>query len=144
LLVGDGPLRTQVESLIRRRGLSGRFVLTGLRSDIPELLKGAADTFIFPSFYEGLPIALMEAQLAGLPCLASDVISREAELVPGMVTWMPLAMPPGVWADALRKAMASAGTWSVPEVVRQRCSIDSSVSHITTLYERGMQTNAVR
>ena len=52
--------------------LQDRFLFTGLRPDIPALMKGRMDAFLFPSLYEGLPITLLEAQAAGLRCFISD------------------------------------------------------------------------
>jgi glycosyltransferase involved in cell wall biosynthesis len=143
LLIGDGPLRAEVESLVRSRALSGRFVFTGVRDDIPQLLK-AADAFVFPSFYEGLGIALMEAQFAGLSCVASDVVPREGELFPGAVTWMPLTGSPKAWAEALQKAIATARSWTISEPVREKYSIGSSVSHVLKLYEQGTAAGMAR
>lgn len=72
VLIGDGPLRPAIQQKVSRMGLSGHFVFAGLRSDVPRLLTGAADVFLFPSKVEGLGQALVEAQAAGLPCVCSD------------------------------------------------------------------------
>ncbi|MDB4389084.1 glycosyltransferase, partial [Akkermansiaceae bacterium] len=66
LLVGDGPLRLELESLVKKYGIEDRVIFAGVRSDIPALLS-AMDLFLFPSFHEGLPVALVEAQANGLP-----------------------------------------------------------------------------
>jgi glycosyltransferase involved in cell wall biosynthesis len=135
LLVGDGPLRPEIEAEISRRGMSQRFVLTGLRADIPTVLKGAMDAFLFPSLYEGLGIAIMEAQLAGLRCVVSDGVPPEAELVPGMVSWVSLSDSPKRWAESLHNIFTSEGVWSVSQEVRRTHSIETSVSQLTALYE---------
>jgi len=140
LLVGDGPLRPEIEGKISQRGLSEHFVMAGLRSNVPEILKGAMDIFLFPSEYEGLPIALMEAELAGLPCLASDVIASEAELAPGMVARLPLSASPKKWAESLHSILKSNKIWSVPKDVRRRHSIEDSVSRLAALYDSAGQT----
>ena len=54
-------------------------LLLGMRNDIPELLQ-AMDVYLFPSVYEGLPVALVEAQAAGLPCVISDTIAMESKI----------------------------------------------------------------
>jgi glycosyltransferase involved in cell wall biosynthesis len=72
VIVGDGPLR---ESLSRSRedlGIASRVILTGARTDVPRLLR-SADVFVLPSLREGLPMALLEAMAASLPCVASAV-----------------------------------------------------------------------
>jgi glycosyltransferase involved in cell wall biosynthesis len=136
LLVGDGPLRPQVEAEIAVAGLKDHFTLTGNRADVPEILQHAIDVFLFPSQYEGLPIALMEAQLAGLPCVASDVITPEAALGPGMVSWLPLTASAADWANTVHQAVTRAERHSVSPEVRERLSIESCCRNLTQLYDR--------
>ena len=98
LLVGDGPLRSKVEERARSLKLEGKLVFAGIRSDIPRLMVGAIDVFLMPSVHEGLPLVLMEAQAAGLRCLASDVVTQEAVVNPAIVHRLPLAVGPREWA----------------------------------------------
>lgn len=70
---GENDLRQQIASL----GLEDKAKMLISREDIPELLK-AMDVFILPSRFEGLGIVLIEAQVAGLPCVVSDNIPKEA------------------------------------------------------------------
>jgi glycosyltransferase involved in cell wall biosynthesis len=70
LLVGDGPLRPQVEAALAHEGLADRAVLTGLRRDAPRLLS-AMDVFMLTSLWEGLPRTIPEAQAMGLPVVAN-------------------------------------------------------------------------
>jgi glycogen synthase len=74
LLVGDGPLRPEIEANIRARGLQDRVRVAGFRShaEIPSILCHS-DVFCLPSRYEELPSALLEAMYAGLPIVASNV-----------------------------------------------------------------------
>jgi len=89
LIVGEGPLRSQVESAIERWGVSGRVVLTGPRADVPDLL-GASDAVLLASRSEGLPGCVIEGGMVGLPVAAYAVAS-----VPGVgevkvsVVWDP-------------------------------------------------------
>lgn len=79
ILVGDGDLRPEIEKKIKDLNLEGKVQLLGIRSDINHVLQ-AFDLFIFPSLHEGLPVSLVEAQGAGLPCVISDHISQEVDL----------------------------------------------------------------
>lgn len=72
VLVGDGELRPAVEEAVARAGIGDRFVLAGWRDDVPELLRGA-DVFALTSLWEGLPRAVVQARLAGLPVVATTV-----------------------------------------------------------------------
>lgn len=71
-LVGDGPLRAEVEEVIIKLNLVSRIHMLGARNDVPQLLK-QADIFILISDWEGLPLSILEAMRAGLPVIASDV-----------------------------------------------------------------------
>lgn len=109
LLVGDGPLRPALEQNVAQLGLTDRVVFVGLRPDVPRLMLGAMDVFIFPSVYEGLPLVLLEAQAAMLPCIFSDVITEEVEVVKPLMRRMCLSQPASAWVEAVL-AMRSAAT----------------------------------
>jgi glycosyltransferase involved in cell wall biosynthesis len=100
LLVGDGPLRQVLAKRIRDLGIGDHVILTGVREDVADLLS-AMDVFVFPSLHEGLPLALVEAQAAGLPCVVSDVIPSEADVVPALIHRVSLAADRGHWADCV-------------------------------------------
>ena len=70
LIVGDGPMRPQVEALIDQEGLTGQVILAGLRRDGPQLL-AAMDIFMLASMWEGLPRTIPEAQAMSLPVVAN-------------------------------------------------------------------------
>lgn len=78
MLVGEGELKTSIQDKVRTLGLENYVIFTGLRSDVNELLQ-AMDVFLFPSLYEGLPVSIIEAQAAGLPCLISDKVPIECK-----------------------------------------------------------------
>ncbi|HXF74153.1 MAG TPA: glycosyltransferase [Actinomycetota bacterium] len=92
LLVGDGKLRGEVERWIDRLGLRDVCAVTSGRRDVPRLLL-ASDVFLFPSLWEGLPGAPLEALAAGLPVVASDIppIREIQPYFPGSI----LVSPPG-------------------------------------------------
>lgn len=71
LLVGDGPLRSTLEAQVAR-GLGGKVIFAGSRSDIPDVL-AATDVFALSSLWEGLPLTLIEALAAGCPVVATNV-----------------------------------------------------------------------
>lgn len=72
VLVGDGVLRREVEDEVRRQGLDDRFLLTGWREDVPEILR-AADVVALTSLWEGLPRAAVQARVSGRPLVATAV-----------------------------------------------------------------------
>jgi lipopolysaccharide/colanic/teichoic acid biosynthesis glycosyltransferase/glycosyltransferase involved in cell wall biosynthesis len=72
VLIGDGPLRPSCESYIRANGLTDKVFILGFRADVRRLLPDL-DIFVLSSKFEGLPITVIEAMLAGLPVVATDV-----------------------------------------------------------------------
>lgn len=106
LLAGDGDGRPACESLAAGLGVSGSVRFLGVRSDVPDLMQ-AMDVFVMPSLYEGLPLVLVEAQAAGLPCLVSDSIPGDCDIEGGSVSRMSLRKSPSEWALRLEELLAS-------------------------------------
>ena len=88
ILVGVGELKSQIEEIVEKNGLSRNVKFLGERSDVNELFQ-AMDIFVLPSLYEGLPFVGVEAQASGLKCLFADTITREADIT-GNVEFLPL------------------------------------------------------
>lgn len=101
LLVGDGILRPEIERKINQLGLSDQVIFAGIRSDVHQLMIGVMDVFLFPSLYEGLGLALIEAQAAGLPCIFSDVVPKEADIARDLLCRVSLSQKAVVWANAI-------------------------------------------
>lgn len=99
VLVGDGVLRKELEAIIREKCLQNKVILLGMRDDIYMLLQ-VMDIFVFPSLWEGLPLSLLEAQAAGLPCFASDEITNEVCLT-NLVSMYSLKNSSEKWADEI-------------------------------------------
>ncbi len=101
MLVGDGSLRESFVRDLESSGLVDRVTLLRDCREVARVMTGAMDAFILPSLYEGLPLALVEAQAAGLPCLVSDAVSAEAIVHAPMLRHLPLAAGPVAWAEAI-------------------------------------------
>jgi glycosyltransferase involved in cell wall biosynthesis len=71
-IAGCGPMQRETEDAIRRTGLSGRVTLLGQRTDVPVLMS-IASLVLLTSRHEGMPNVLLEAQLAGVPVVATRV-----------------------------------------------------------------------
>ena len=81
-------------------GLGNCYKILSERTDIPDLLN-AMDLFVFPSLSEGLGIAVIEAQKAGVKCVISDAVPDKA-IVSNFVKKLKLNLPPEVWAEEIR------------------------------------------
>lgn len=101
LLLGDGALRPTIERQVKQLELVGHVIFAGSRNDVPSVLAGVVDVFAFPSKYEGLGVALIEAQVAGIPCVVSTAVPKEAVRVDSLVTRVSLEAGEMAWARAL-------------------------------------------
>lgn len=136
MLVGDGYLRSVIENRIHQLGLDNSVILTGTRSDVPNLMQ-AMDVFLFPSLWEGLPVTLVEAQAAGLPCLVSDRITTDADIsnlihrlsIDDVSKWADLALSPLVRHDVSKEIKASG------------FDIKDSAKFLTTFYQKIYEGN---
>lgn len=99
LFAGSGEMEEQVKEQAALLGLQGHVRFLGVRADMPALFS-AADAFLMPSLYEGLPVAAIEAQAGGLPCLLSENITEEAVLTSGTKR---LPLESEVWAQSLAR-----------------------------------------
>jgi glycosyltransferase involved in cell wall biosynthesis len=107
LLVGDGPDQAEIEARAQKAGIAERVIIAGARSDVPRLLKGAMDAFVFPSHHEGLGMAVVEAQAAGLPSVIASTRPEEIDLVPELIHRLSLDASPTVWAERILAAVAA-------------------------------------
>lgn len=97
LLVGEGTLKSQICKKVSKLNLGDNIKFLGVRSDVADLVQ-AFDIFLFPSLYEGLPVTLIEAQAAGLKCIASDCITKDCDLT-GNIEFLNLKDSPKKWAE---------------------------------------------
>lgn len=100
LLVGDGPLRAHIEDKVKRFGLTNKVLFLGLRSDVQDLYN-IMDVFVFPSYYEGLGMVVIEAQANGLPVICSEAIPLEAIIMEKITARLKLGGYIKKWTSAL-------------------------------------------
>lgn len=97
ILIGAGPLENKIKEKIKKLGIEGKVIIIG-SSNEPEKYYSAFDFVVFPSFYEGISLVLIEAQISGLPILASDRIDKNTN-VTGTLKYMSLDKTPSEWAE---------------------------------------------
>lgn len=138
-LIGEGPLRGQLEELTQSLGLTPRVTFPGFCRDVPERL-AKAQAFLLVSKWEGFPRSILEAMRAGLPVVASDVGGVKESVVDGTTGFV---IPPGdtarlrdrlnelITCPELRIRMGEAGRRSYEE----KFTFDRLVERTTTVYE---------
>jgi glycosyltransferase involved in cell wall biosynthesis len=104
LAAGQGPLEEEIRRLRDDHGIADRFRLLGYRSDVHRLL-AAMDVFALASLYEGYPIAVLGAWVAGLPVVATDAGSVSVAVEDGVDGFVVPAGQPAELARALRKLL---------------------------------------
>lgn len=129
LIVGRGNLRDELEQKARQLAIDSDVIFAGTRPDINRCVL-AMDIMVFPSLYEGLPVALVEAQAAGLPVLASDRVSAEAAITPRL-RFRSLDIVPDVWASDIEAMLAdSPRSADQSEIIAAGYDIMSTVSYL--------------
>jgi sugar transferase (PEP-CTERM/EpsH1 system associated) len=148
VLVGDGPLRAQAQSVLAEGGVADLAWLPGERADVPAVMRGL-NAFVLPSLAEGVSNTILEAMACGLPVIATDV-GGNAELV--QHGQAGLVIPPDdvpAMAQALcrlaiqpleAQRMGAAGR----AAIEQRFSLQAMVAAYQRLYDRSLDAAGAR
>lgn len=138
VLVGDGLLKSRIVSLVEEKGLKNNVLFLGLRHDVNELLQGM-DCFVFPSLFEGLPVTIIEAQAASLPCVISDTITQEVK-ISDLVYFKSIEQNPYHWVDTIINSIKESNRINRRnEISNSGYDISDTTKWITNLY-----INAIR
>ena len=132
MCVGEGELRAEIEARIHQLGLSDSVCMIGSVPNVEDYLM-AADAFLFPSKWEGVPVTVVEAQAAGLPCFVSDKIT-EGVCISELVTRLPIDQGADVWEKAIGDA--TLGRLDVIEKIKKSgYDVNSSAEWLADFYE---------
>lgn len=140
VIAGEGPSRSVLERLIHHERLDGHVTLLGERRDTSALLR-AADVFVFPSLFEGLGNALLEAMAAGKPCVVSNIPTLREVTADGTVALLAdIRSPEELAANVLRLAHDRAGAAKLGDAARQwvrtHYNLANSVVALEAVFER--------
>lgn len=105
IMVGEGFLQDEIREKFNELSCKNNVIFTGVRNDVSALMS-AADVFIMPSLFEGFPVTVVEAQVSGLGCVLSDVITREVE-VNDNVKFVGLDQSLKVWVQTIKLLLDS-------------------------------------
>ena len=124
LLVGTGSKEGIIKEQIIKQGIERSVVFAGVRSDMVDLFS-AMDVFVLPSFYEGMPNVVIEAQAIGVPCVISDTITRSANLT-GIVEYVSLSDSPIHWAEIIKAASENEKIETKSIFIEKKYDIDTT------------------
>ena len=132
LEVGLG-VKEGISDLAREKGVLDDIIFTGVVDNVCDY-EQAMDAFILPSFYEGLPLSIIEAQVSGLPCFTSDGVSRECS-VTDLVSYIPLEQGAKVWAEKILAARNIQRRDRMEEIVASGYDAPTSAQKLQQFYE---------
>lgn len=104
VFIGTGADEEHIKSMVNERGLESYVKFLGRREDA-HILYQILDTFVLPSFYEGLPTVVVEAQAAGINSVIADTITSEVDLGLDMVEYISLDSGLETWCEAIENAI---------------------------------------
>lgn len=139
MLVGIGEKENYIRDLVESKGLSSKVMFMGSRSDISELLQ-AMDVFVLPSLYEGVPVAAIEAQAAGLVTIVSDTVTSEAGIT-DLYKQISLKKSANEWAKYILNEVNSYIRIDTSKNIKKGCyDIKQEVRKLESLYLEYMES----
>jgi glycosyltransferase involved in cell wall biosynthesis len=140
-LIGDGNKRSELEREATEMGIGAKVHFLGSRSDVPSLMTGLLDVMVLPSFSEGLPVTVLESQVAGLPAVVSDRVTREVVFREDLTTFLPLEVGSEVWAATILGARKSRRTdiaVGIEKIKGTDFWMGQCARNLAALYEKAM------
>lgn len=143
LLIGEGYLFDEMKEKAHQLGIQESVIFLGKTTEVAKYYQ-AMDLFVLPSLYEGLPVVLIEAQAAGLPCIVSDKVAKESDLT-GNMRFIPIEEP-GIWADTVIENVINCNdernTRSIEwqkKIMDAGYDISSNANYMRELYQRYLE-----
>ena len=140
LLAGGGEDMTKIQAKAQILGIAERVRFLGVRSDVADLMQ-AMDVFVFPSLYEGLPVTMVEAQTAGLPCFISDKVPTECIIAEDLVDVLPLSADSETWAEKILEKRDFPRTDRQSEIAAHGFDINTEAVKLQEFYINAYEQN---
>ncbi len=129
---GNGILEEETKKYAEEKGVTKYINFFGANDKVNEFYS-AADVFILPSLFEGLPVVGIEAQISGIPCLMSDEITREAEIT-DLCKYLPIDSA-SLWADKILEISTADRSANIRSIKKDNYDIDKQNSILRKKYE---------
>lgn len=139
LLVGTGGLMDAVREKAQNLGFQDSVHLIGDRKDVYRVMQ-AMDIFVLPSLFEGLPVTMVEAQAAGLPCFISDKVPLECKIT-DQVIQIPLKAPAEQWAKQILAVRNAERKDTYTEIAAAGFDIVASAKRLQDFYQEQWKAN---
>lgn len=141
VFVGEGELRLELEKMVDNYGLNECVTFLGSRNDVNYILS-LFDALIMPSIYEGLPLSLIEAQAAGVKCIASSAITKEVDLGLDLVGFIDLDKGSKYWAQKIASINKN-GERIKDDIIKKAFQesgydVDNNIKVIYSLYKQNL------
>lgn len=133
LLVGQGPLIDEMKEKVKKLKLENSVKFLGQRNDVNELYQ-AMDLFLFPSLYEGLGMAVIEAQYANLPCVVSTEVPYIAK-INEYIEFVGLSTDINKWVDTIKNFLYTKSINRNTEKIKNTCyDINKEAKKLEKIY----------
>lgn len=133
VFVGDGEMRSAVRQKVAEAGLENKILFAGAVDNVNEWMS-AVDCLMMPSLFEGLPFVLVEAQAAGLSCIVSSAVSKEADLT-GLLKFISLEASSETWAKEISAHCSRKRPDTRRQLAEAGYSIKDSVKAIEKIFQ---------
>ncbi|KAF0821209.1 hypothetical protein KIS1582_5088 [Cytobacillus firmus] len=134
-LVGDGPLRNNMERKVSEMQMGDDILFLGLRNDVNKLMS-AFDVLILPSKFEGMPNVVIEAQAASLPCVISDSVTKEVDMGMGIVEFVSLSKTLDCWGNTIKNSRKDNRNLEIDNLKQKGYDLDSLINWLQDFYRR--------
>lgn len=138
IIVGEGDLRKKLERKIKNLNLQDKILLLGNRKNVASIYS-AMDILIFPSLFEGLGIALIEAQMCGVQCYASSIIPKETNITKH-IKYIDLKCSAKEWANIILNNELDVIECRLKKTISNSdYDIKNTAKFLTDFYKKAMQ-----
>lgn len=149
LLVGDGPLLPIIKELTKEYGIEDKIIFCGSVKNPSDYMQ-CMDIVVMPSLFEGLPLTMIEEQANGLYIVASDAITKDANLT-GNVKYLPLSLNYSIWAEEIIKILSRTkrnikiSEYSIKEIKEKQFDLSGMANKIQNCYKESVtKLSAIR
>ena len=136
VMVGSGEDHDPISERVKSEFPDRSVILTGARSD-SDCLLSAFDVFVMPSLYEGLSVAAVEAQAAGLPCVLSDTVTKQVKLTEN-VCFLPLDASGETWSREVLRMSALERKYTREDIRAAGFDSEQVVRELEKAYESAL------